>query len=224
MPANDALAFIIRTGTAQGRDIRTACHHLLHRNTRKFRLGQVAFKHIRRRYAAKDGSCSGDELTAGKTKAFGTLATGKTRCRQVHARPGSQHPLVKHVLPAGFHQAVQVRGTGSTALEERASTFVCARDSVVRVVRGILTDDFSRFMRRSFWHWGQICPRGPGAMNERPQRLQLTGQNEGIMRHLPERVGCRTGSSKEGQKAASCRRSASCPDVLSDCPVHSSTL
>ena len=77
--------------------------------------------------------------------------------------------------------------TGSTALEERASTFVWARDSAVRVVRGLLTDDFSRFMRRSFWHWGQICPRGPGAMNERPQRLQMTGQNEGIMRHLPER-------------------------------------
>lgn len=77
--------------------------------------------------------------------------------------------------------------TGSTALEERASTFVWTRDSAVRVVRGLLTDDFSRFMRRSFWHWGQICPRGPGAMNERPQRLQMTGQNEGIIRHLPER-------------------------------------
>lgn len=42
-------------------------------------------------------------------------------------------------------------------------------------------------MRRSFWHWGQICPRGPGAMKERPQRVQMTGQNEEIMRHLPER-------------------------------------
>ena len=70
MPANDALAFIIRTGTAQGRDIRTACHHLLHRNTRKFRLGQVAFKHIRRRYVAKDGSCSGGRTDSGKDQSI----------------------------------------------------------------------------------------------------------------------------------------------------------
>lgn len=70
MPANDALAFIIRTGTAQGRDIRTACHHLLHRNTRKFRLGQVASKHIRRRYVAKDGSCSGGRTDSGKDQSI----------------------------------------------------------------------------------------------------------------------------------------------------------
>lgn len=66
MPADDALAFIIRTGTAQGRDIPAACHHLFHRNTRELRLGHDAFKHIRRRCAARDGSCSGGRTDSGK--------------------------------------------------------------------------------------------------------------------------------------------------------------
>ena len=117
MSANDALAFIIRAGTAQGRDVRTACHHLLHRNTRKFRLGQIAFKHIRRRYAAKDGSCSGGRTGSGKDQS------------QVHARAGSQYPLVKHVLPAGFHKlyryAYRLHGSGRTRLHVRLDPGFC---------------------------------------------------------------------------------------------------
>lgn len=71
----------------------------------------------------------GDELAAGKTKAFGTLATGKTRCRQVHARAGSQYPLVKHVLPAGFHKlyryAYRLHGSGRTHLHVRLCPGFC---------------------------------------------------------------------------------------------------
>ena len=115
--------------------------------------------------------------------------------------------------------------TGSTGLEGRASLLVRPRFSTVReILRLFLADAFSRFMRRSFWHWGQICPRGPGAMKERPQRVQMTGQNEEIMRHLPERGWVPDRIEQGGQKTASCRRSASCPDVRSDCPVLSSTL
>lgn len=66
MPADDAAALIIRAGPIQGRKIRAACHPLFHRNTREFRLGHDVFKHIRKRYAAKDGSCSGGRTDSGK--------------------------------------------------------------------------------------------------------------------------------------------------------------
>lgn len=69
MPADDAPALIIRAGPIQGRKIRAACHHLFHRNTREFRLGHDAFEHIRKSYAAKDGSCSGGRTASGTPQA-----------------------------------------------------------------------------------------------------------------------------------------------------------
>ena len=66
MPANDALTFIIRASPAQGRDILAASHHLFRRDTRESLLGHDAFKHIRRRCAARDGSCSGGRTDSGK--------------------------------------------------------------------------------------------------------------------------------------------------------------
>ena len=78
MPANDALTFIIRASPAQGRDILAASHHLFRRDTRESLLDMMLSNISEEGAPQGTVHVPGDELTAGKAKAFGTLTAGET--------------------------------------------------------------------------------------------------------------------------------------------------